>query len=365
MVSNTSKRRRNILAGLAAAAVIGSVFQFYPHQSFTASTEIGPGNATLGFGAIFVLTEDLSTWRTQGLIKAAKFTGLQLTIPTQKRLSDDEVALYLDGNRPTDELDAIRLTLNTISLLGTFLETGLETALILEDDVDFGVEIREQMVLLSNALWRGSLTTEEHIAENYTRDDSMLASEQAKYPYGRDTWDIFWLGHYGVEFTMNTEVVQYNDPHALPWTHLTSPFNNYYASLKEEEPLQPQQILRSAAPMSTYAYAVTRQHAFWLLRHLRSERAQTIDYSLHVACKGLSQRCFAPVPEIMHHHKVQGEKKIGVVGEEDRDHSTAWPVHRHRYTFNIQYSARCNAEGVGEWNGERRQCLPSKYDEIV
>ena len=84
---------------------------------------------------------------------------------------------------------------------------------------------------------------------------------------------------------------------------------------------------------------------------------EAYDVALHRDCKGLRQRCTAPVPELFHHHKVVGEEAIGVEGEavtQDLD----WYMNRHKWTLNIEWSARCNAAGTGEKLGkeDKWQC---------
>jgi len=349
------------------------------------SRSYGPGSAneTLGFGAIWVLSEDHHTWRVQGLQKAAELVGLQLTIPTSRHRSDEEVLAHLQGDELGEgqELDTIRATLNYISLLEDFVGTGDETALFLEDDADFGVDIRAQMKLLSQ-----SMTKDRRLERNTNRAadeqqvqvqaNSNIATDNSSSedamdlhnPYAMDTWDIFWLGHWGMEFAGNYRLVDYTDQYALPWSHLTSDWNNFYASQAAAQTgiEQHQVVVHGTAPLSSYAWAITRSHAEKLVRRLRNERAQTFDLALHMDCKGGVHRCVAPVPEVMHHHKVAGQKSIGYVGNvDDGQHDLDWWRRVHKYTFNIQWSARCNAAGGGEKLGDRWQCLPGKYDKLI
>ena len=188
-----------------------------------------------------------------------------------------------------------------------------------------------------------------------------------KYPYGKDQWDVFWVGHYGVEDTHATTVVDYVDQYALPWDHLTSNFNNYYEQLSAAQIGQePQQrMLLSAAPMGTYAFALTRASAQRLARKIRDEHVQQFDLAIHIDCKGLKHRCMAPVPALMHHHRVKGQKSIQLSGDQnDGKHDFSWWRDKHKYTYNIQWSARCNAAGTGEKLGDRWQCMPGRYDDL-
>ena len=56
-------------------------------------------------------------------------------------------------------------------------------------------------------------------------------------------------------------------------------------------------------------------------------------------------------------------QSLGKSGNLDDDkHDLNWWRTRHKYTYNIEWSARCNAAGVGEKIGKRWQCMPGKYD---
>ncbi|KAK3683133.1 hypothetical protein LTR37_020520 [Vermiconidia calcicola] len=279
-------------------------------------------NETLGFGQIFVLTEDYSTWRAQGLREAAKFTGIRLTIPVQPHMPDEQ--------------------------------SGHETALFLEDDVDFGMDIKAQMQLVSEAILGFA---SKRYADNEVSD----------YPYGKD-WDVLWIGHYGVEVTQNTREVSYTDPFALDWGLLTSTFTDYYElRLPPKDSEQPkelqQRLLLNAAPMSTYAFALTRSNAERLIRKLKDAPVQRFDIALHTGCKGLEHRCVVPAPALLHHHKVTGDQSIlNSAAEQNGARDLPWWRGQHTYTYNIEWSARCNAGRVGEKIGDRWQCMPGTYD---
>jgi hypothetical protein len=319
----------------------------------------GADNATLGFGGIFVLTENTHTWRVQGLDRASELVGLDLTVPVQRPKTEEDVHEYLKGDNLEGHIDYVKATLSYINLLQQFVNSGYETALFVEDDVDFSTMIKTQMSILAD-----ELSTPE-------TDTSDPAD-----PYGKANWDVLWLGHYGVEFTEQTQISHYADPHALPWTSLTSNFNNYYQqqrAVSSESGSSKQQLARNIAPLSTYAWATTRGHAQRLLDELVSTRAQKFDVYLHIQCRGLRQRCVAPIPELMHHHKVSGSKSIGKLGipsstegltwwqgilSERKTEGLYWWRDATKHTYNIEWSARCNAAKSGERLGDRWQCLP-------
>ena len=312
------------------------------------------GNETLGFGAIFALTIDDNTWRTQGLRAAAKAVGLQIRIPIQTKPSDAEAYDYLAGDELTEILNEVKATLNYLALLEAFLGTGYETGLFLEDDADFSIHIRSQLALISAAILEDD--TKRHPV------DATVDFLQNHFPYVEDSWDVFWIGHFGVEFSADTHPIDYNDPFALPWDRLTSDFNNYYETVRMKKQKK-QEIANYVAPMATYGFALTRNTAQMLVQRLRKDRSQKFDLALHILCKGRELRCTAPVPEVVHHHSVVGMETIRLAGEDKGEkEDLSWWRKRHKFTYNVEYSARCNALQAGEKLQDLWQCLPGRYD---
>ena len=305
------------------------------------------------------MTEDTTTWRVQGLQQAAKLAGLKLLIPLQKPPSDAEVRKHV-GGEPSEGYGHARALLNHVALLEQIAASPHDTALILEDDADFGIDIREQMELLSTAFW-------DHAKLPPGARDT---GDEALHPYRDEMeWDILWPGHFGMSFIDGTEVFQYKDPHALPWNRLKSQFNNYYeqmASMSKPESPEPQQLVFKVAPLATFAYAVTRSHAAKLAQKLKKDKAHKFDNAVHIDCVGGFHRCVAPVPQLFHHHQVVGEKASSSEGvPEEVVQDMAWYRTKHRYTYNIEWSARCNAAKLGEKIGDKWQCLPEKDDPMM
>lgn len=320
-------------------------------------SEPGAGNSTLGFGGIYVLTENPSTWRVQGLLKAAKHTGVKVQVPVQKHATDEEVRAHV-GGEPSEGYAHARALLSHLALLETIAQSEFQTALIVEDDVDFGVDIRAQMELLSKAFW-------DHAGPS----ESQTPEDEAQHPYREHEWDIFWPGHFGMSFVDSTDIFKYTDPYALPWDHLTTQFNNYYeqmaASSKPDSPQQ-QQLIFNVAPLATFAYATTKTHAARLAQKLRNDKAAKFDNAVHIDCIGGGHRCVAPVPQLFHHHQVKGERASSSESQQDDVvQDMSWYRTKHKYTYNIEWSARCNAAKVGEQLGDKWQCLPGKYDPMM
>ena len=99
------------------------------------SRNVKAANETLGFSAIYVISSDAT--RRDYIQQAAAITGLHLTIPELKEWSDDDVLQFrlLGDKRSKIGIGSIKAWLNHNYLLQTFVDSGLSTALFLEDDV--------------------------------------------------------------------------------------------------------------------------------------------------------------------------------------------------------------------------------------
>lgn len=230
-------------------------------------------------------------------------------------------------------------------VLQGFLETTLETALVLEADVDFDLNIESQATLFAQTL------ASDSDAPGTTED-----------PWSHNTWNVLWLGHMGVELSYTSELEEYQDPFALPFERLISGFNDLYAHLRDTS--RSQLVVRNAAPMASWAYVVNRQSAHYIIDAIQTDR-RLLDETIHILCKGSKLRCVARVPELFHQHHVVGASGIDVDAKDDGIQDLRWAGRRHQYTYNIQWSAQCNAAGIGERLGSLWQCMPSQYDHMI
>lgn len=215
----------------------------------------------------------------------------------------------------------------------------------MEDDVDFDLNLKAQVSLLTKVI-----------------ADSGDVPSTVGNPWSYETWDVLWLGHMGIELLPSSELTKYQDPYALPFGRLTSDFNNYYEQLRDTNASP--RVIRGVAAMAVYGYAVTRSSARAIIQASKTGQ-HAFDDTIHILCKGGKLRCVAPVPQLFHHHHVSGASRIDVDIDDGIKQDLRWASSRHQYTYNIQWSARCNVAGVGEKLGDMRQCLPSRYDHKV
>lgn len=287
-------------------------------------------NNTLGFQKILALSTRPS-WRTRGLTAAASLTNLKVDIPDHPPLTDELVNAFGTMGDKGDEpalppAGAARAWLSHLDLLRFVVQSGLETALIFEDDVDWDLEVKDQMRLVSDNVrkYRNTPQSDPH-------------------PYGLD-WDILWIGHCGDVTWNNTERLEYLDPTVLKQADYVGWSREYnHATWPEGHRL----IQNGYNPICTFAYAVTRRGARRILRWAGKGREEAFDVRLAKACPDRALEILVVQPELMHHYQppdddgLWSEVKVGngqgpPSSEADAETSMG-------HTENILQSARCKA----------------------
>ncbi|KAK5111177.1 hypothetical protein LTR85_012226 [Meristemomyces frigidus] len=165
-------------------------------------------------------------------------------------------------------------------MLKHVVQSGIDTALILEDDVDWDVTLKVQIRLVSDAV------------RNLT---SVLASDPS--PYGHD-WDILWIGHCGERTDLDTVRVEFPDPTVPIHANYTGWSQEYQKNIGEGHRL----VQHGIDPVCTFAYAVTKQGAQNVLRWAGSGQNEAFDIRLMEGCMHKVLKVVSVQPEIMHHY---------------------------------------------------------------
>ncbi|ORY66311.1 uncharacterized protein BCR38DRAFT_366772 [Pseudomassariella vexata] len=280
-------------------------------------------NRTLGFEKILVISTG-SSWRLEGLLKASNFTGFDVEVPRQPQWTSQ----YVDEFRGIGTVDKTirvgpgqaRCWLGHLNALSYMIEREWATALIMEDDVDWDIAIKEQFALVA-----------PHI-----RSVTQSWSSSARLPYG-NKWDLLWVGHCGDAIPKSGGVYIFDD--TLPRTADYRENNGRHIQLTSK----PQQrvIHISDGPVCTYAYALTLAAARKVFQHSRNGVENIITTDLRQWCQAGFLTCVTVNPELFHHHKKAGEVSSEIAVVEGWD-SLATPASVD-FTANIRYSARCNS----------------------
>ena len=211
------------------------------------------------------------------------------------------------------------------------IDTSTTSALILEDDADWDVNIHSQILPIASAIRSITNTTASPIT----------------YPYGAD-WDILWLGHCGdIYDTTLPSNIAFHDQTVLPSPSLKSVWLNYpYATY----PNYTRNVHYSQGAMCTFGYAVTLTGAR-KIQDLASSSGEAYDVKLNHLCVKKELVCMSVVPELVHHQRMEGAKSLSSGGSER--------LGTRRWTHNIRHSARCNWD---RRNDDLVTCAPNSEE---
>ncbi|KAI3247015.1 CAZyme family GT25 [Penicillium roqueforti] len=312
------------LAGLAAFLIIllnlfgnylfGSLK--YTAQRSLLKANLEPLNETLGFERIAVVSSGTS-WRLHGLVEATEFTNLYIDVPSQPVWTDTEVDEFrgyrVHGRHGELGPGQARCWLGHLNIWRQMLLQKWSTALIMEDDADWDITIKQQLLRVAPLI------------------QEVTGATDWSSPYG-NSWDLLWLGHCGDYIPL--QLASFVDE-TLPG----SPMYRENDGRFTEFPHQQRMVHMSVGPICTYAYALTASAASKLYQLSSSGMDKLITTHLREWCQEGFLKCVTVNPELFHHHKQAGEisSEIGVVeGWENRSAVD--------FTPNIRYSARCSSK---------------------
>ncbi|KAI0386202.1 glycosyltransferase family 25 protein [Hypomontagnella monticulosa] len=329
-------------------------------------------NNTLGFEKIFVIGLPSRTDRRDGMVLQAALSNLAIefidgvdgkTIPDSAIPSSKKLERVGDAT-----LGAWRAHINAIQEV---VRRNLSSALIMEDDADWDVRIRQQMydlALATHALTQplsgSSGTSAEYADATYPEagngpsavpdllfDGLPNTAVPTTSPYG-DNWDVIWAGHCGMHFPYSDKklvpkgrVVRTNDR--------TVPQHKYLWSIFEPEDLElhykdhTRVYHHVQEGVCSLAYAVSQKGARRLLHELGLKDANTaFDIELRWFCDGSGNpdrghhNCLTVQPSLFQIHLPAGPKKSQ---SDISDHGDGI---QEKVTKVLRYSVRMNAEAL-------------------
>ncbi|KAL4864802.1 hypothetical protein BDV12DRAFT_205543 [Aspergillus spectabilis] len=341
-MQNKMPTPRSRLVFLLAGALVLLTF-LHLRQGSSASPSIAvltpqdhAGNRTLGFQQIFALSQRPS-WRTRGLKAAANLTGVEIKIPPQPPLDDRLAEAFASTIQGDDDDDwsetqqhpspgARRAWLAHLDLLKHVYQSEIATALIMEDDVDWDIALRRQMMNVSAAV------------RNLTR----ALETDAPAPYGMQ-WDVLWLGHCGEQWAESIETVVFADIHVVSHADYRGFWPDQVALLPEFK----RAVYWSRSPVCTFAYAVTHEGARKILESLGMGVGEAFDVELQHQCQGGRLTCVSVVPELFRQYfpPAQFDVKSNVDVGNGKGEGPSEGVFEAVMgsTENILHSARCRA----------------------
>ncbi|KAH7324214.1 hypothetical protein B0I35DRAFT_423740 [Stachybotrys elegans] len=306
------------------------------------------------------------TDRRDGMILQAALSDIDIDFidgVDGKTIPDKAVPLLKPHDRlPDASIGSWRGHMNAIREI---VKLKLSSALILEDDIDWDVRIKDQLydfALSAQALAQpleGSNQTYTDSAhsndpeypltfaipfERLPRTRPVQAS-----PYG-DNWDVLWIGHCGMSFPFKHtavpkgSVVHRNDFTVPNRRHLWG-YNEPF-TLKESFQDHTSVVHHAQEGVCTFAYAVSYKGAVKMLEDVAlSDMSDAFDFLLRFFCEGdrgmRAHKCLAHQPGLFFSHRPRGPLKsdsdIRDKGDGFRDKA---------YTDMVRLSVRLNAHAI-------------------
>ncbi|KAJ0422252.1 hypothetical protein BJY00DRAFT_79866 [Aspergillus carlsbadensis] len=281
-------------------------------------------NSTLGFEAILALSP-FPSWRTTGLLAAAHYTGLDIRIPPQPPIHPEMIdafaALGPPEARHPNHGSALAWVAH-LDLIKHVVQSNYETALILEDDVDWDISIREEMVAIAEAVRQLTHTKKGEAA-----------------PYGKD-WDVLWVGLCAETWDKDFETVYVDDETACPASKYVGLAKGPMDRLGGSRPQRV--VFHSGAPICTFAYALSREGAKNVLLDVGAGKDEAFDIALMNGCRERNLTCISVMPELFRHYKPSPNLTGSLVNSGD-DRKVVEVETEMGFTENIVQSARCHA----------------------
>ena len=325
--------------------------------SSSLSGKVQPANATLGFGGLYVVSGPGSPRRAH-LEQAAAVTELELTIPEQKEWTGEDVLKFRTDNVTESKIGigSVKAWLSHHLVLKAFLESGLESVLIFEDDVDWDIRLRTQQIPLAHKAAQQLIATKQ---------------QPKAHPWGGpEDWDLLYLGHCGDYFNsledghgvghnhphqlQEIPHVVYEDPTMLRYTNLHPFTTSLLTALSVPE--QHRILHKSKWPLCSFGYAVTRNGAKRIISDVApakedlSRNLHAYDSALLAGCRDTDMKCYSLNPEVFHH--MEGKSMIAQV-EEVVDHKQVFrPPVDVAGQEQLYWRMETSNIGCGFWSGE-------------
>ena len=228
--------------------------------------------------------------------------------------------------------------INTANIIDRVVQQGLSSALVLEDDSDWDVSLKDRLVDFAH----GARTIAEHTTKR-----------KSATPYG-DNWDFLWPGHCSLQVQTDKSplgppsgasrgrVLIEND-HTAPKPQHRSSFS--YIPDMSGFPDTTRVVFKADYGICLYAYALSFRGAQKLLRAQATRKTfVAIDLGIGDMCQSrdIPFNCVGVYPGIVDSHRTAGsELKDSNINQELENH-----IRDNAYTFNMIYSSRLNTERI-------------------
>jgi hypothetical protein len=260
----------------------------------------------------------MTSRRRESLKLSGELTGLKITIPDQPKWTDADVDAFKAKNHSVIMRGSVLAWLGHINVLKWIVEQPFDTAMIIEDDIDWDIHLRSHQIPLLQRTFHEFINKQQYQDKFAVPSSSPLASDELPnkdYWPSNDHWDLLYLGHCGDFFhASNLNKIPnavYRDPN-LPSSHgLHTDTQRFMNTLtKVGVPGEKHRVLhKSQNVLCSFAYVITKKTARQMLKDMSHEEENhgTIAFDVRIleACRDWNWKCWSVNPELFHH--VDGE----------------------------------------------------------
>ncbi|KAI1874428.1 hypothetical protein JX265_004636 [Neoarthrinium moseri] len=313
--------------------------------SVTAERQSGSDifNQTLGFQKVFAIGLPERSDKRDALTLMSALTGFRISwIDGVNGSEVVDKALPLGWDRPNMRDSNLGSWRGHINAMQKIVEERIGSALIMEDDMDWDVNLKKQ---LTHVAFAG-----KQLQVDWSQGPGPLGAS----PYGQD-WDMLWFGVCATTFDEHLpewlqipseqrdsrKVLIHDDPTVPPGNHIMGNLSFSW----QDYPPQTRIVFVPGDNICSYAYALSYAGAVKALQYLGLEgQHKPFDNHLSDLCRvrANGMRCISVTPSLFVHHRPKGN----VAGDSDINGPGVTEVRKIGFTENILYSTRLNLRNL-------------------
>ncbi len=296
-------------------------------------------NASLGFERVMLVNLPKRTDKLDASSLAASYTGFNFTVVEGVR-NEDVAPVSLPWNFDPNGNNVHGCWRAHLNAMRTVVREGLSSALIIEDDSDWDINLKAQLPPIAAGT--------QKLLQNASRP----ASYTPHSPYG-DDWDLLWLGHCASTARSDTaRMLIHNDPTVRPpskkWEMWGSGYNWRGPGMTNSTRV----VSRANNAICTNAYAVSLKGAHKILYYSGIKpNPDAIDTRLNHLCDSKYKKdypdfdCLHVYPSLFNSYRKEGR----IDGDSDQDNGKKNDrkpeqvnMRDHGYAWNNVYSVILN-----------------------
>ncbi|CAJ2507192.1 Uu.00g083780.m01.CDS01 [Anthostomella pinea] len=302
-------------------------------------------NSTLGFERVFAIGLPERSDKRDALTLMAALTGFKLSwINGVAGESVPNKALPFGWDRPAMPETNLGSWRGHINAMRHIVASGLTSALVMEDDMDWDTHLKSQLSDFASAA--------TSLQEGFYHNQSLASPS----PYGQH-WDMLWIGSCATTFDEHLpldlqlpedqqdsrKMLIANDVTVPPGTHITG---NASFSWTEYAP-QTRIVYVPGDNICSFAYALSAAGARKALQYMGLEgQHKAFDNHLSDLCRLRvnGMRCVSVVPSLFVHHRPRG--RVSRDSDISGGDGSKDDVREVGFTENVLYSTRLNLQNL-------------------